>query len=74
MYIAAVTTNLRKDKMNKKGMVPVNFRVVKDQKIYYVTTDTKLTADEWGEKNNRHINARYCPRCQEDPCMCSDID
>lgn len=61
--MASVTTVFRKDKLNKKGIAPVNFRVIKDRKIYYVTTDLKLTADEWDEKNRKvkpkHKNSMY---------------
>ncbi|MBK9455359.1 MAG: phage integrase SAM-like domain-containing protein [Bacteroidetes bacterium] len=61
--MATVSTVFRKDKLNKKGIAPVNFRVIKDRKIYYVTTDLKLTADEWDEKNNKvkpkHKNSVY---------------
>lgn len=61
--MATVTTVFRKDKLNKKGIAPVNFRVIKDRKIYYVTTDLKLYADEWDEKNKKvkpkHKNSVY---------------
>ena len=61
--MATVTTVFRKDKLNKKGIAPVNFRVIKDRKIYYVTTDLKLTPDEWDEKNKKvkpkHKNSVY---------------
>ena len=61
--MATVSTVFRKDKLNKKGIAPVNFRVIKDRKIYYVTTDLKLTADEWDEKNTKvkpkHKNSVY---------------
>ena len=61
--MATVSTVFRKDKLNKKGIAPVNFRVIKDRKIYYVTTDLKLTADEWDEKNKKvkpkHKNSVY---------------
>ncbi|MEI2675725.1 MAG: phage integrase SAM-like domain-containing protein, partial [Chitinophagaceae bacterium] len=59
--MARVVKVFRKDKLNKKGIAPVNFRVIKDRKIYYISTDIKIRADEWDEKNglikSKHKNS-----------------
>jgi len=51
--MASVTTVFRKDKINQKGIAPINFRIIKDRKISYITTDIKIPLIHWDEKNKK---------------------
>jgi integrase len=51
--MATVTTVLRKDKTNKKGEAPINFRIIKNRRISYITSGIMIPIENWDEKNIR---------------------
>lgn len=44
---------LRKDKVNKLGLVPIHFRITKNRKSSYVASGKYIRVNEWDEKNNK---------------------
>lgn len=58
--MSSVTTVFRKDKLNKKDMAPVHFRIIKDRKISYIASGIMLHKSEWddnpGKINSKHVN------------------
>jgi integrase len=59
--MASVAIIFRKDKLNSKKKAPVNFRIIKDRKISYVSAGIMLHEKDWDEKNRKvkksHKNA-----------------
>ncbi|MFZ4455511.1 MAG: tyrosine-type recombinase/integrase [Bacteroidales bacterium] len=60
--MATISVVYRKDKMNKDGEAPINFRIIKDRKVSYVSTGIKLPEDQWDFKKNcvkpKHPNSK----------------
>jgi integrase len=50
--MATISIVYRKDKLNKSGEAPINFRIIKDRKVSYVSTGIKLPEDHWDFKKN----------------------
>ena len=55
--MASIAIVYRKDKLNKKGEAPIHFRIIKDRKISYVTSEIMLHQTHWDEKKNR-VNSK----------------
>lgn len=56
--MASITIIFRKDKLNKKGVAPVHFRIIKDRRISYISSGIMIPEENWDEKNNR-IKAKH---------------
>jgi len=60
--MVTITTVLRTDKTNKKGLAPVHIRIIKNRKIRYISTGIKLEKKDWDKKEKRvkksHDNSR----------------
>lgn len=60
--MASVAVIYRKDKLNKKGLAPVHFRIIKDRKISYISSGIMLPEDNWDFKQNniksKHRNSK----------------
>lgn len=56
--MASVAIVLRSDKINKKGLAPIHFRIIKNRKVSYVASSILLPVDQWDEKRLR-IKSRY---------------
>ena len=46
-----VTTVFRKDKLNKKGLGPIHFRIIKHRKPKYIASGLMIKPENWDEKN-----------------------
>ena len=56
--MASVKVILRTDKLNKNGLAPINFLVIKDRKKSKIATGILIPVENWDEKNNR-IKAKH---------------
>ena len=45
--MSSVAIVYRKDKLNKKGIAPVHFRIIKDRKVCYLSTGIMLPEEHW---------------------------
>lgn len=43
----------RMDKINKKGLAPVHFRIIQNRKVSYIASGIMLSPNEWDSKNNK---------------------
>lgn len=48
--MATIATILRKDKLNKKGLAPIHFRIIKDRKTRYVSARFSIEPKYWNTK------------------------
>ena len=59
--MSSISIVYRKDKINKKGLAPVHFRIIKDRKICYISSSILLPEESWDfNKNkikNKHTNS-----------------
>lgn len=51
--MATVSIVYRKDKINKKGLGPIHFRIIKDRKVSYIASSILLPEDQWDFKANK---------------------
>ena len=56
--MASVKIILRTDKLNKNGLAPINFLVIKDRKKSKIATGILIPVENWDEKNNK-IKAKH---------------
>jgi len=56
--MASVAIVLRADKVNKKGLAPIHFRIIKDRKVSYIASSILIPIEQWDEKRLR-IKSRY---------------
>ena len=45
--MASVSVVFRKDKINKKGLAPIHFRIIKDRKVSYIASTILIPEDSW---------------------------
>ena len=45
--MASVSIVFRKDKINKKGLAPIHFRIIKDRKVSYIASTILIPEDSW---------------------------
>lgn len=51
--MATVTIVYRKDKINKNGMAPIHFRIIKDRKPKYITSGFMVHSSDWDDVKKR---------------------
>lgn len=51
--MATITTVFRKDKINKNNQAPIHFRIIKNRKIRYITSELMLDIEDWDFSNNK---------------------
>ena len=51
--MASISIAYRIDKLNKGGVAPIHFRVIKGRKSNYVSSGLKVPKKYWDEKNKR---------------------
>lgn len=51
--MATIAIVFRKDKMNKKGLSPIHFRITKNRKPVYISTGIMVPKENWDEKNQK---------------------
>jgi site-specific recombinase XerD len=50
MGFATVNIVYRKDKPNKRGECPIHIRIIKNRKVFYISTGVSLSADFWDDQ------------------------
>ena len=51
--MASVSIVYRKDKLNKKDIAPIHFRIIKDRKITYISSGIMIHKDHWIEDKTK---------------------
>ncbi len=51
--MSTVSIVYRKDKLNKKNLAPIHFRIIKNRKINYISSGIMLPLDCWDESKNK---------------------
>ena len=51
--MGTLSIQMRKDKVNKEGIAPIHFRVVKGRRSNYISSGLKVPEKYWDEKNKR---------------------
>lgn len=51
--MATVAIVFRKDKVNKKGLSPIHFRIIKNRRPVYIASGIAVLKEHWDEKNLR---------------------
>ena len=51
--MATISIIHRLDKINKKGLAPIHFRIIQNRKISYIASGIMLAQNEWDSKNNK---------------------
>lgn len=51
--MTSISIVFRKDKINKKNEAPIHFRVIKDRKVSYISSNIKVNFDHWDFTKNR---------------------
>jgi integrase/recombinase XerD len=51
--MSSVTIVLRKDKLNKKKLAPIHFRIINNRKISYIATGYFVQESEWDDTNKK---------------------
>lgn len=60
--MSSVAIVLRRDKINSIGETPIYFRIIKDRKVSYISTNIKIIEEYWDEKKlcvkSKHPNSK----------------
>lgn len=51
--MATISIVHRHDKLNKKGLAPIHFRIIQNRKVSYIASGIMLAPNEWDPKNNK---------------------
>ena len=51
--MTSVAIVCRKDKVNKKGEVPIHYRLIKDRKVSYLASGTMIPLENWDFERNK---------------------
>ncbi len=51
--MASVAIIFRKDKLNKKGLAPIHFRIIKHRKVRYISSGIMIEPKYWSEKKSK---------------------
>ena len=59
--MASVSIVYRKDKINKKGLAPIHFRIIKDRKVSNISSGILIPEDSWDAEKQKikgkHLNS-----------------